>query len=212
MIALPTWNQHSDSERPAHEPPSQLMHASAALQPLKPKKKLKIKQCQSSHYDHYYLIFPSLRSSARDWAFGNRRVYGLEGDPRSPHLQIRSSGLAKEDVKLQVHDDRLLHISAETKEDEEVYGGEKGNNYKWHCKERVNGGSFCREFRLPENGMVDEIKASMSDGVLVVTLPKDRNKRKKHGKKHVAVEISGKGDDDSGSATKGLGRFVCCKA
>ncbi|KAK6124557.1 hypothetical protein DH2020_041705 [Rehmannia glutinosa] len=174
---------------------------------------LKIKLCQSSHYDHYYLILPSLRSSGS--GLGLRKPARLWTGRRPPEAHIFKfdlPGLAKEDVKLQVHDDRLLHISAETKEDEEVYGGEKGNNYKWHCKERVNGGSFCREFRLPENGMVDEIKASMSDGVLVVTLPKDRNKRKKHGKKHVAVEISGKGDDDSGSATKGLGRFVCCKA
>ncbi|KAK6149576.1 hypothetical protein DH2020_017101 [Rehmannia glutinosa] len=167
-------------------------------------------------------VFP-LRSLLSDPSFTS--VFGLGIGPsetgafmdwkETPEAHIYKfdlPGLAKEDVKLQVHDDRLLHISAETKEEEEGYGAEKGNNYKWHCKERVNGGKFCREFRLPENGMVDEIKASMSDGVLVVTLPKDRNKKKKHAKKHVAVEISGKGDDDSGSATKGLGRFVCCKA
>nr|AKT44365.1 heat shock protein 3 [Tectona grandis] len=116
-------------------------------------------------------------------------------------------GLTKEDVKLQVHDDRVLHVSAESKEDEDY--GEK-NNYKWHCKERVNAGNCSREFRLPENALVDQIKASMSDGVLVVTVPKDHSKKKKkHGKKH-AVEIGGEGED-SGSA-KGIGRFVCCKA
>ncbi|GFP81649.1 17.8 kDa class i heat shock protein [Phtheirospermum japonicum] len=89
----------------------------------------------------------------------------------------------------------------------------RDNNCKWHCKERLHGGSFCREFRLPENGLVDEIRASMSDGVLVVTVPKDRNKKERHAIKKRAVVIEGQGDHDrSGSGNKGLGRFVCCKA
>ncbi|KAG8385944.1 hypothetical protein BUALT_Bualt03G0097900 [Buddleja alternifolia] len=118
-------------------------------------------------------------------------------------------GLTKEDVKLQVHDDAVLHISGDKKEEEEDDHGEKSSNYKWHCKERVNSGNFCREFRLPENVLVDEIKASMNDGVLVVTVPKDKHKKRKHVKKH-AVQITGEGEDSSGSA-KGIGRFVCCK-
>ncbi|KAL7130547.1 hypothetical protein ABFS83_13G141200 [Erythranthe nasuta] len=110
-------------------------------------------------------------------------------------------GRVKDDVKIQVHDDRVLHISAVSKEEEEEEDyGENKSNYKWHCKERVRAGSFCREFRLPENCLVDEIKASMSDGM------------KKHAEKH-SVEISGEEDDSGSSAAKGLfGRFVCCKA
>lgn len=130
--------------------------------------------------------------------------------PQAHIFKLDIPGRAKEDVRLQVHDDRVLHISVESKEEEEEDYGENKSKYKWHCKERVSAGSFCREFRLPDNALVDQIKASMSDGVLVVTVPKDHNKKtKKRGKKHV-VEIAGEGVD-SGSA-KGLGRFVCCKA
>ncbi|GLT81315.1 hypothetical protein SLA2020_527060 [Shorea laevis] len=62
-------------------------------------------------------------------------------------------------------------------------------------------------FRLPENVKVDEIKASMHDGVLIVTVPKDEHKKK--GKHHKAVEIVGK---EQNHDSKGLSRFVCCKA
>ncbi|KAK4439520.1 class I heat shock protein [Sesamum alatum] len=139
---------------------------------------------------------PSRTGASMDW----------KETPEAHIFKFDLPGLTKEDVQLQVHDDRVLHISADRRAEED-YGGK--SNLKWHCKERVDAGSFCREFRLPENALVDQIKASMSNGVLVVTVPKDHSKKKKHAKKH-AVEIAGE-EKDSGSA-KGLGRFVCCKA
>lgn len=71
---------------------------------------------------------------------------------------------------------------------------------KWHC----------REFRLPENAKVDDIKASMHDGVLVIKVPKDDTfiKNSKSSKRK-AVYISG---SDEAPVSKGLSRFVCRKA
>ena len=48
-------------------------------------------------------------------------------------------------------------------------------------------GKFTRRFRLPENAKVNEVKASMENGVLTVTVPKEEVKN--HDVK--AIEISG---------------------
>ncbi|PON56518.1 Small heat shock protein HSP [Parasponia andersonii] len=47
----------------------------------------------------------------------------------------------------------------------------------WHRVERSSG-MFSRRFRLPEDAKVDEVRASMENGVLTVTVPKaEVNKR-----------------------------------
>ncbi|KDP44664.1 hypothetical protein JCGZ_19700 [Jatropha curcas] len=111
-------------------------------------------------------------------------------------------GITKEDVKLEVEEGSVLRVSAERKEEAEE------KDEKWHCKERMAGGGFYRQFRLPEHVKVDEIKASMRDGVLVITVPKDDHKKMKKPKQKT-VEISG---DDEPHTPKGIGRFVCCKS
>ncbi|XP_057765224.1 18.1 kDa class I heat shock protein-like [Salvia miltiorrhiza] len=128
--------------------------------------------------------------------------------PEAHIFKFDLPGLTKEDVKLQVHDDRVLHVSAVAGP-----GEEDGAQNKWHCRERVDGRNFVREFRLPENAIVDEIKASMSDGVLVVRVAKDLSKKKRRHSNKYAVEIGGgEGEGDDSVAAKGLSRFVCCRA
>ncbi|ERN12017.1 17.8 kDa class I heat shock protein [Amborella trichopoda] len=74
-------------------------------------------------------------------------------------------GLTKEEVKVELVDGRVLQISGERKKEVE----EKTD--RWHRVERSLG-RFLRKFRLPENGKVDEVKATMENGVLTVTVPK----------------------------------------
>ena len=38
-------------------------------------------------------------------------------------------------------------------------------------------GKFLRQFRLPKNEKVDQVKASMENGVLTVTVPKEEVKK-----------------------------------
>ncbi|XP_021620134.1 class I heat shock protein-like [Manihot esculenta] len=89
-------------------------------------------------------------------------------------------GLKKEEVKVEIEEGRVLQISGERSvEDEE-------KNDKWHRMERGRG-KFVRKFWLPENAKVDEVKASMENGVLTVTIPKAEEKKPEV----KAIEITG---------------------
>ncbi|PPR85442.1 hypothetical protein GOBAR_AA35252 [Gossypium barbadense] len=48
---------------------------------------------------------------------------------------------------------------------------------KEQVKVERSSGKFMRRFRLPENAVMDQIKASMEDGVLTVTAPKKEDKK-----------------------------------
>ena len=78
-------------------------------------------------------------------------------------------GLKKEEVKVEIEDGRVLHISGQRNREQE----EKTDT--WHRIERSSG-SFARRFRLPENAKIDQVKAAMEDGVLTVTVPKEEVK------------------------------------
>ncbi|GKV05931.1 hypothetical protein SLEP1_g17879 [Rubroshorea leprosula] len=88
-------------------------------------------------------------------------------------------GLKKEEVKVEVEDGRVLQISGERSVEKE------DKNDRWHRVERGRG-KFLRRFRLPENAKPDEVKASMENGVLTVTVPKVEKKAEVK-----SVEISG---------------------
>ncbi|KAL5568950.1 hypothetical protein UlMin_025525 [Ulmus minor] len=90
-------------------------------------------------------------------------------------------GLRKEEVKVEVEEGRILQISGESKSEEE----EKSDT--WHRVERSSR-RFARRFRLPENAKVDQVKATMENGVLTVTVPKERPPKKADVR---SVEISG---------------------
>ncbi|KAI5386626.1 hypothetical protein KIW84_072960 [Lathyrus oleraceus] len=76
----------------------------------------------------------------------------------------------KEEVKVEVEDDRVLQISGERSVEKE------DKNDEWHRVERSSG-KFLRRFRLPENAKMDQVKASMENGVLTVTVPKEEIKK-----------------------------------
>ena len=109
-------------------------------------------------------------SSARDMAaFTNARVDWKE-TPEAQVFEADLPGLMKEEVKVEVEDKNILQISGErSKENEE-------KNDKWHRLERASG-KFMRRFKLPENAKMEEVKATMENGVLTVTVPKAPEKK-----------------------------------
>jgi len=115
--------------------------------------------------------FPNSLSSSfpQNSAFVSTHVDWKE-TPEAHVLKADILGLKKEEVKVEIEDDRVLQISGERNVEKE------DKNEKWHRVERSSG-KFVRRFRLPENAKVNEVKASMENGVLTVTVPKEEVKK-----------------------------------
>nr|XP_043632355.1 18.1 kDa class I heat shock protein-like [Erigeron canadensis] len=108
-------------------------------------------------------------SSRETAAIANARIDWKE-TPEAHIFQADVPGLKKEEVKVEVEDGSVLQISGErSKESEE-------KNDKWHRVERSSG-KFFRRFRLPENAKLDQVQATMENGVLTVTVPKAEEKK-----------------------------------
>ncbi|KAI3857849.1 hypothetical protein MKX03_009968 [Papaver bracteatum] len=86
-------------------------------------------------------------------------------------------GLKKEEVKVEVEEGKILQISGQRNKEKEE------KNDQWHRVERSSG-KFLRRFRLPHNAGIDQVKATMENGVLTVTIPKVEMKKP-------PIEISG---------------------
>ncbi|XP_028798376.1 17.3 kDa class I heat shock protein-like [Neltuma alba] len=115
--------------------------------------------------------FPSSlsTSSGDNSAFVSTRVDWRE-TPEAHVFKADLPGLKKDEVKVEVEDDRVLQISGERNVEKE------DKNDTWHRVERSSG-RFMRRFRLPENVKMDQVKASMENGVLTVTVPKAEVKK-----------------------------------
>ncbi|CAN6581016.1 unnamed protein product [Malus baccata var. baccata] len=124
-----------------------------------------------------FSTFPEF--SRENSAFVNTRVDWKE-TPEAHVFKADVPGLKKDEVKVEVEDDRVLKISGERNVEKE------DKNDKWHRVERSSG-KFLRRFQLPENAKVDQIKAAMENGVLSVTVPKTELKNVDVR----AIEISG---------------------
>ena len=102
-------------------------------------------------------------------AMVNARVDWKE-TPEAHVFKADVPGLKKEEVKVEVQEGRVLQIRGErnmAKEDK---------NDTWHRVERSSG-KFLRRFRLPDDAKMDQVKASMENGVLTVTVPKEEIKK-----------------------------------
>ncbi|MBI3695447.1 MAG: Hsp20/alpha crystallin family protein [Acidobacteria bacterium] len=86
-------------------------------------------------------------------------------------VEAEVPGLKKDDLKLQLSDDRLT-LRGEVRQESE----KKERNY--HLKE-MRYGSFERSVRLPYDVVADKAQAELKDGVLRVTLPKSDQAKQK---------------------------------
>ncbi|XP_055807911.1 18.1 kDa class I heat shock protein-like [Solanum dulcamara] len=87
-----------------------------------------------------------------------------EATPEAHIFRANLHGYKKEEVKVQVEDNKVLKISGEKKIVQKEYDN-------WHHFQRKNG-NYLTAFNLPEDARVDKVKSSMENGVLIVTIPK----------------------------------------
>ena len=109
-------------------------------------------------------LIPRSETAAETLPFANVRIDWRE-TPEAHIFRADIPGVRKDEVKVEVEDGNVLRISGQrTREKEE-------KTETWHRVERSSG-QFLRRFRLPENARVDQVKASLENGVLTVTVPK----------------------------------------
>jgi len=104
-----------------------------------------------------------------DTFFSDRRINSLPAVNISEsveeyHIELAAPGLKKEDFKVKVEKDMLTVSTAQRNEDS--VGDKKYNRREFSYA------AFTRVFTLPEIADVERIRASYSDGILKLSLPK----------------------------------------
>jgi HSP20 family protein len=84
-------------------------------------------------------------------------------------LRVELPGLTNADVGLQIHQTRLL-ITAGPEGAAQLVKHLEGDTHVVYRRDRGTGG-FFRSVLLPHGIRVDDIEATMTDGVLLVTAP-----------------------------------------
>lgn len=97
-------------------------------------------------------------------------------------VEVAAPGLDKDDFNVVVEDD-VLTISGEKKHETE----EKGEKNGTFTRREFNYTAFSRSFHLPDSCQSDDIMGSYNNGVLILSIPKREEAKKKPAK---TIEIS----------------------
>jgi len=95
-------------------------------------------------------------------------------------VEFAAPGMTKSDFSIRLTDDNLMEVKMEKKStctsgEEKAETEAKGPKY---LRKEFSYESYCQSFSLPENVSYNDISASMTDGILHITLPKKKEEPK----------------------------------
>lgn len=97
-------------------------------------------------------------------------------DAKEFRFLVEMPGLKKDEIKLSIIEDNVLHIIGKKVEEKNEENTKKGLIF--HRKERFNG-EFTRKFILPENVNHEAIDAKFENGVLSIVIEKKEAEKPK---------------------------------
>lgn len=104
-------------------------------------------------------------------------------DDKDYKVEVAAPGMNKEDFKVNVTDDNYLVLTMEKKnesKDEDKKRKYLRREFSYH--------KFEQSLALPEDVNKDEIKASVTDGILTIEIPKVKACEKKPTVKQIAIQ------------------------
>ncbi len=133
-------------------------------------------------------FFPTLMS---DMFFGdlmpkvkvanhNTPAMNVTESENSYDVEFAAPGMTKDDFSIRLTDDNLMEVKME-KKSSTTEGNDKGcaeNQGTKYLRKEFSYETYCQSFTLPENISYNDISASMTDGILHITLPKKKEEPK----------------------------------
>ncbi|KAF3772683.1 17-class I heat shock protein 3 [Nymphaea thermarum] len=121
------------------------------------------------------------RGAGRDETTAVSRTNADWRETENAHIfTLDLPGVRKDEVKVELEEGNVLRISGEWKKEEEQATD------TWHRVERKRG-RFVRRFRLPENVNLEEIKCSLENGLLQITVPKKETSGQQQNVRTIAI-------------------------
>lgn len=111
--------------------------------------------------------------------FGEAPAVNISESDKSFDIDVAAPGMIKSDFTIEINEG-VLAISSEQKEETK----ERGENF---TRREFNYSTFERRFTLPENVEEQKVKASYTDGILRIEIPKVKVEDQKNKKRLIAI-------------------------